>query len=299
MKSGFVAIIGKPNAGKSSLLNALLKEKVSITSKKAQTTRNTIIGIYSNDDIQIIFHDTPGIHKANSNLGTYMNKEALAQIEGVDVIFYIVDAVKGISCEDNDIIEKLFNNPSTKVFLLLNKIDCLSKEQLFSRIKYASEHYKFDEIIPISATENDNLDELVNTVKDYLHDDIAYYPSDIKTSNTIEFRIAEIIREKVLIKCHEEIPHLVATKVESIEEKENKVYIDAVIVCNKNSHKGIIIGNHGSNLKDINMMASKDIKAIFHKKVILSLFVKVEEDWMNKNSKLMDLGYLIGNKYER
>lgn len=298
MKSGFVAIVGRPNAGKSSLLNALLEEKISITSKKAQTTRNTIIGIYSSDDIQIVFHDTPGIHKASSNLGTYMNKEAMSQAEGVDIIYYIVDINKGISEEDEKLLKRLADNHS-KIFLLLNKIDCISKERLLKKISDIGQKYHFDEIIPISALNNENLDELILTTKKYLTDDMAYYPSDIKTSATMEFRIAEIIREKVLLKCHEEIPHLVATKVENIEVKENRINIDAAIICNKTSHKGIIIGNRGSNLKVINMMASKDIKAIYHKKVNLSLFVKVDEDWMNKNSKLMDLGYFIGDKYER
>ena len=298
MYSGFVALIGKPNAGKSSLLNALLDEKVSITSKKAQTTRNTIIGIYNRDDLQIIFSDTPGIHKANSNLGTYMNKEALAQTEGVDVIYYIVDGVKGISEADEEIFNNLLADKKTPVFLLLNKIDELSKEQILKRIIYIQSHYEFKEIIPISALEKDNLDELIATTKKYLHDDLQYYPDDVTTSSSLNFRIAEIIREKVLITCHEEIPHLAATKVENIKEFENKIEIDAVIVCNKASHKGIIIGNHGSNLRKINMMASKDIKALVNKKVFLSLFVKVEEDWINKNAKLMDLGYFIGDKYE-
>lgn len=297
MKSGFVAIIGRPNAGKSTLLNALLKEKVSITSYKAQTTRNAIIGIYNAEDIQIVFADTPGIHKANSNLGTYMNKEAIAQAEGVDVIYYIVDAQKGLTNEDMEILKNLATYRH-KIFLLLNKIDNMSKEKLIKVITTASVKYQFDEIIPISALNEDNLDELIKVTAQYLKDDLAYYPSDMKTSSTMEFRIAEIIREKVLLTCHEEIPHLVATKVESIKEEENKVYIDAVIVCNKMSHKGIIIGKNGSNLKNINMSASKDIKALYHKKVILSLFVKVDEDWMNKDSKLMDLGYFINDKYE-
>ncbi len=297
MKSAFVAIIGRPNAGKSTLLNTLLGEKISITSHKAQTTRNTIIGIYNADDYQIVFHDTPGLHHANSNLGNYMNKEAIAQAEGVDIIYYIIDINKSITGDDREILDRLFTY-KTKIFLLVNKIDSLSKKQLINKISELSSAYDFDEIIPISALNSDNLDELLEVTKKYLHDDLAYYPSDIKTSSTMEFRIAEIVREKVLLKCHEEIPHLVATKVIDISEKENKIYIDVDIICGKNSHKGIIIGKHGDKLKEINMLASKDIKAIYHKKVILSLFVKVEEDWMNKNSKLMDLGYFLNDKYE-
>ena len=299
MQSGFVAIIGRPNAGKSSLLNALLKEKVSIISQKAQTTRNAIVGIYNDKDLQIVFTDTPGIHKAASGLGNYMNKEALAQVEGVDVIYYIIDGIKGFSSIDEKILKSLKKRADVPLFLLINKIDKLAKEELIKIAAFANEHYEFKEIIPLSALNNENLDELIKTTRKYLHDNVTYYPGDMKTSSSLAFRIAEIIREKVLMTCREEIPHLVATKVDNIENSPSKMLIDATIICNKATHKGIIIGSAGNNLRKINTLASKDIRSLVNKRVELSLFVKVEEDWINKTHELLDLGYFVGDKYER
>lgn len=297
MKTGFVAIVGKPNAGKSSLINAILKEKISIISKKAQTTRNSIIGILNRDDSQIVYLDTPGIHKANTVLGSYMNKEALKQADGVDVIYYLVDAKKGIDEADDEILRQIFTY-KVPVFLLFNKIDLISKDTLLKRIMYASNKYQFSEIIPISALLEDNLEELHTTTLNYFHDDIEFYPRDAVTNTTLEFRISEIIREKILLKCDQEIPHFVACKVDSLKIKEKKAYIEATIVCNKDTHKAIIIGHHGKKLQSINLAASKDISELLKKRVILSLFVKVEEDWMNKNSRLYDLGYYVGDKYD-
>lgn len=297
MKSGFVAMVGKPNAGKSSLINAILNEKISIISHKAQTTRNSIVGVLNRDDLQIVFLDTPGIHESKTVLGSYMNKEALKQADGVDVIYYLVDVKKGLDDKDDKILSQIFNY-GAPVFLLMNKVDLISKDLLLQRIIYASEKYDFAEIIPISAKDRDNLDEMINTTIKYLHDDIMFYPEDAKTNTTLEFRIAETIREKILLKCEQEIPHLAACKVEAMRIGEKKAYIDALIVCNRSTHKAIIIGNKGKNLQSINQMASKDIEKMLGKKVVLSLFVKVEEDWMNKNSKLYDLGYYINDKYE-
>lgn len=297
MKSGFVAIVGKPNAGKSSLINALLHEKVSIISHKAQTTRNSIIGVLNSPDYQMVFLDTPGIHKASTILGSYMNKEAMKQADGVDVIYYLVDAKKGLDDADKEILEQLFTY-NVPVFLLLNKIDLISKDTLMARIIYAHNNYKFKEIIPISALCEENLSELIKTTLNYFNDDIQFYPDDVTTNTTMEFRISELIREKILLKTDQEIPHFVACKVESMKLTEKKAYIEATIVCNRDTHKAIIIGHHGKKLQSINIAASKDISALLGRKVILSLFVKVEEDWMNKNSKLYDLGYYIGDKYE-
>ena len=188
MKSGFVAIVGKPNAGKSSLINALLHEKVSIISHKAQTTRNSIIGVLNSPDYQMVFLDTPGIHKASTILGSYMNKEAMKQADGVDVIYYLVDAKKGLDDADKEILEQIFTY-NVPVFLLLNKIDLISKDTLMARIIYAHNNYKFKEIIPISALCEDNLSELIKTTLDYFDDDIQFYPDDVTTNTTIEFRI--------------------------------------------------------------------------------------------------------------
>jgi len=298
MKSGFVAIIGKPNAGKSTLINSLLKEKIAITTSKAQTTRNAILGILNEDDCQIVFIDTPGIHEAKTALGSYMNKEAMSQAAGVDVIYYIVDGNKGLQNSDQEILERLFSY-EVPVFLLVNKIDELSSDSLIKRLSYAAEHYDFAEIVPISALNKDNLDELLQTTKNYLHDSIRYYPEDVKTNMNLEFRISEIIREKIILNTREEVPHLVAVRIEEIREKTSKVFIEATIICNKASHKGIIIGHNGAMLKKINDTASTDISKLYQgKKIILSLYVRVQEDWLNSEKQLFDLGYFSGDKDE-
>ncbi len=298
MKSGFIAILGKPNAGKSTLINALLKQKIAITTEKAQTTRNAILGILNQDDCQIVFIDTPGIHEARTALGSFMNKEALSQAEGVDVIYYIIDGTKGLQEDDRKILERVFSY-GAPVFLLVNKIDEMSNDLLISRLAYGNEHYEFAEIIPISALKDGNLDELLETSKKYLNDDVMYYPKDISTNRGVEFRIAEIIREKIITNMREEVPHLVACRVEEIKEKTSKVFIEATIICNKASHKGMIIGKNGSMLKRINDQASSDIAELFdHKKIILSLYVRVEEDWLNSQKQLFELGYFTGDGNE-
>lgn len=290
MLSGFIALIGKPNAGKSTLINALLNKKLAITTNKAQTTRNSILGILNEDDLQIIFIDTPGIHEAKTYLGTYMNKEAYASADGADVIYYVIDANKGLNNDDKAILDKLFayNIP---IFAIFNKIDEISNDKLIERCNYACNHYDFKEIVPISALNKDNLDELIKTSKKYLNDGVLYYPNDINEVSTLDFKISEIIREKIIINTYEEVPHLTAVKIDEYIEKENKILIEASIIVNKQSHKGIIIGKEGSMLKKINIAASKELKELLNKKVILSLYVKVEEDWLNKEKKLFDLGY--------
>lgn len=298
MKSGFIAILGRPNAGKSTLINALLKEKIAITTSKAQTTRNAILGILNDEDNQIVFIDTPGIHEAKTALGTYMNREAFAQAEGVDIIYYIVDGHKGIQKQDDEIISRL-SVYEAPVFLLVNKIDELSNEQLLKRLAFADQNYDFAEIIPISALNDDNLDELLSVSRNFLKDDVRYYPEDVRTNQNIDFQIAEIIREKVILNLKEEVPHLTACHVEEIKEKTSKVFIEATIICNKDTHKGIIIGKNGSMLKKINDQASSDISHLFNeKKIILSLYVKVEEDWLNSQKQLFSLGYFSGDRDE-
>lgn len=298
MKSGFIAIIGKPNAGKSTLINSLLNEKIAITTPKAQTTRNAILGILNEEDMQIIFIDTPGIHSAKTALGSYMNKEAMSQAAGVDVIYYICDGNKGLQNDDKEILERLFSY-GAPVFLLVNKIDEVNSEVLIKRLAYADNHYDFAEIIPISALNKENLDELLETSKKYLKDDILYYPQDMKTNMNRDFQISEIIREKIIMNMREEVPHLVAVQVEEVKEKTSKVFIEATIICNKDTHKGIIIGKGGSMLKKINDQSSSDIAKLFdNKKIILSLYVKVQEDWLNSEKQLFNLGYFSGDKDE-
>ena len=298
MKSGFIAILGRPNAGKSTLLNAILGEKVAITTHKAQTTRNAILGILNEDDYQIVFIDTPGIHEATTALGTYMNKEALSQADGADVVLYMIDGTKGIQDEDKEVLDKVYKY-DVPVFLVVNKIDEINKDKLISRLAFADKNYKFDEIIPISALNKDNLDELLNTCKSYLKDDVQYYPNDTKTNMNIDFQIAEIIREKVILNTEREVPHLVACKVDEIKDRTSKVFISASIIANKESHKAIIIGKGGSMLKKINTQSCVDISKLFNnKKVYLSLFVKVEEDWLNSSKQLFNLGYFSGDQDE-
>lgn len=290
MKSGFIAIIGRPNAGKSTLLNNLLNRKLAITTYKAQTTRNAILGILNEDDYQIVFVDTPGIHNAKSALGSYMNKEAYAQANGADLIFYLVDGNKGLQREDEEVLETIFSY-DIPVFLLMNKIDEFSSDLLISRLNYANTHYDFAEIIPISALKKDNLDELLTVAKQYLQEGVQYFPEDAITNVSTRFTVSEIIREKVILNTYEEIPHFVAVNIEEYKETEKRLYIEATIIVNKDTHKGIVIGKQGTMLRKINEAATKDITKLIGKKVILSLYVRVEEDWLNKEKRLFELGY--------
>lgn len=294
MKSGFVAIVGKPNAGKSTLINALLNKKIAITTYKAQTTRNSILGILNKDDLQIVFIDTPGIHEASTYLGSYMNKEAYAQANGADLIYYLVDGSKGITSGDKEVLDKLFSY-DIPIFCIINKIDEVSNDKLIQRCSYASANFDFKEIIPISALNKDNLDELLKTTENYLNDGILYYPKDQEEISTLDFKISEIIREKIILNTEKEVPHLTAVKIDEYKESEAKVKIEASIIVNKASHKGIIIGKQGSMLRKINNSACVDISKLVNKKVLLSLYVKVEEDWLNKEKKLFDLGYFNEN----
>ena len=298
MKSGFITILGRPNAGKSTLLNSLLGEKLAIATAKAQTTRNSILGVLNDEDYQIVFTDTPGIHEASTALGVYMNKEAMSQADGADIIYYIIDGNKGLQDEDTKILDKIFKY-DIPVFLLVNKIDEMNKDRLISRLSFASTSYNFAEIIPISALNKENFNELLETSKKYFKDEVQYYPNDYKTNMNIEFQICEIIREKMILNLDREVPHLTAVKIDSLKDKSSKVFIEATIVCNKQSHKGIIIGSGGKMLKKINEQASKDISVLFNnKKIYLSLFVKVVEDWQNSSKQLFDLGYFKGDKDE-
>ena len=289
MRSGFVALMGLPNVGKSSLINLLIKEDIAITSDKAQTTRNAILGIYHDAEDEIIFIDTPGIHKAKTELGQNMNKEAYGQAEGADVIYYMIDAKKGLTTKDEPILKRL-GQLDIPMFLVVNKIDLLNKDMIAKILMDASK-YDFKEYIPISFYDNDIIEELIKTTLNYIKDDIKYYPDEMVTNVSLSFRTKEIIRQKVLENTDQEIPHLVATYIDVLDEQDNKVIIEASIICNKDSHKAIIIGKKGERLRKINMSASKELKKLFHKKVYLSLFVKVKEDWMNKPGTLKDLGY--------
>ena len=292
MKSGFVTIVGKPNAGKSTLLNSLLDKKIAITTPKAQTTRNAILGIMNGSDYQIVFVDTPGIHNPNTHLGTYMNKEAYNQAFGADIIYYLVDGNVGLRQDDKEILDKLFSY-EVPIFLLVNKIYEIYNDKLIQRLAYGENNYEFAEIIPISAKTKDNLHDLINTTLSYLSDSIAYYPTDAVSVNSDEFMISEIIREKIILNTEQEIPHLTAVSIDTLKQTEKRIKIEATITVNKNSHKGIIIGKGGSMLKRINDSATMEIAKLYGKKCFLSLYVKVDEGWLNKDKKLFELGYFI------
>ena len=289
-KSGFVSIVGRPNVGKSTLLNHILKTKLAITSSTAQTTRNTIQGIYTDDDAQIIFMDTPGIHKPQDSLGSFMNTNALNSIYGVDLVLFIAPADEKIGRGDRFIVERL-KEADGPVYLILNKTDLLSKDEVIQKLNEWKELFDFKEIIPISALNGDNVDDLIETIKGDLQEGIMYYPKDHITDHPERFIMAEFIREKILYFTHEEVPHSVAIVIEKMEEDEEGVFINATIVVDRPSQKAIIIGKQGSMVKKIIQNARREMKRFLQVPVHLELFVKVEKNWRNKQKYLKEFGY--------
>lgn len=289
-KSGFVSIVGRPNVGKSTLLNHILQTKLAITSSTAQTTRNTIQGIYTDDEAQIIFMDTPGIHKPQDGLGSFMNTNALNSIYGVDLVLFLAPANEDIGKGDRFIVNRL-KEADGPVYLILNKIDLLSKDQLIAKLNEWKELFDFKEIIPISALNGDNVDDLISSIKNDLSDGVMYYPKDHLTDHPERFIMAEFIREKILYFTHEEVPHSVAIVIEKMEEHQDGVSIMAAIVVDRPSQKAIIIGKQGSMIKKIRQNARKDMKRFLQVPVDLELFVKVEKDWRNKQKYLREFGY--------
>lgn len=288
-KSGFVAIIGKPNVGKSTLLNTILQKKVAIATPKPQTTRDNIRGILTLDDAQMIFIDTPGIHKANIRLNEMMVKHAYDAIKDVDIIMMLIDATKGFEKADEIIASSIKDFKKTKI-LVINKIDKLTTQQLIELLEKV-DTAGFDEVVPISSLRNKNVDELVKTIKTYLSEDVQYYPSDMISDYPESFMMAEIIREKILLSTHEEVPHSIAVQIENIEDKKEVCVINALIVCEKQSQKKIIIGKQGSMLKRIATFAREELEERLGKKVYLEIFVSVEENWRNKRYQLEQFGY--------
>ena len=290
-KSGFVAIIGRPNTGKSTLFNAFFKQKLAIISAKPQTTRNAIRGILTSEDYQIIFIDTPGIHKPHHRLGEQLNKTAYAHSKGVDLLFYMVDASKPFGSGDDFMLNKLkeFN---TKVFLVINKIDLLTKKELLDYISAYQSLYEFQEIIPISALNYDNIDKLLELTLKYLQEGPKYYPTDRLVEYPEQFIISEIIREKIINLTEEEIPHSVAVVIEQIKKEKETLFINALILIERDSQKGIIIGKQGKMLKAVGQQAREELEIILGNKIFLELFVRVEKDWRNKQNKLNQLGYI-------
>lgn len=290
MKSGLVTIVGRPNVGKSTLLNALIGEKVSIVSDRPQTTRKNILGVLSKDDFQVMFLDTPGIHKPKDDLGEHMVKSAISALEDdVDLIIFIVEA-KDITDEDIYIDKHILPKYGAPKVLVINKCDLVSNEPI-ENIKDKIDISKYDEIVPISALFKTNLDKLEEVIKKYLPEGPQYYPEDTKTTEPIEDRIREIIREKAILLTYQEIPYSIAVVLEEFEERDNLFYIRAVIFVEKDSQKGIIIGKGGKKLKEIGTLAREELEVLLGKKVFLDLWVKVKDKWRKKARWVEELVY--------
>ena len=292
MKSGFVSIIGRPNTGKSTLLNQILKEKVAIISPKPQTTRNLIEGIYNENDTQIVFVDTPGIHKPIDRLGNALNNQAYYSINDVDILLLVVDASVPYGKGDAFIIEKLAGIKKP-VFLILNKIDKLSDNEILLKINEYKDLYDFSEIIPVSALNNDNIDRLIKVLKEYLPDNVKYFMDGEVTTQEMDFRLSEIVREKIFIHTNEEVPHSVSCKLTGYEEKNNIAYIYVDIIVDRESLRKIIIGSGGNMIKTIGREARFDMEKLLGMKVYLELYCKTIKKWREKEKYIKDLGYLL------
>lgn len=290
MRSGFIGLVGRPNVGKSTLLNALIGKKVAITSEKPQTTRNIIEGIRTDEDTQMVFVDTPGIHKPQNKLGKILNKQAYFTINDVDVILFLVDITEKIGKGDMFVIDVL-KNVSIPVILVINKIDKLPKEEILRKIDEYKDLYNFDEIVPISAYKHDNIDRLITILKSKLTDNIKYYDEDMYTDKPINFMVAELIREKILDLTEEEVPHSVSVVVEQMDFKKDAVNIKATIVVDRENLKKILVGKNGSMIKEIGTRARMDIEPLLNKKVFLELFVKVIPRWRDREKFLNEIGF--------
>lgn len=291
-KSGFISIIGRPNVGKSTFLNRVIGQKIAIMSDKPQTTRNKVQGVLTQDTSQMIFIDTPGIHKPKHKLGDFMMKVAKNTLKEVDAILFMVNATEPIGAGDKMIIEMLQGN-DTPVFLVINKIDEIHPDEILAIIDSYKEQYNFAEIFPISALQGNNVERLLSTLESYLPEGPMYYPADQVTDHPERFIISELIREKVLHVTREEIPHSIAVVIEQIRKEEGKelINVSATIVVERDSQKGIVIGKRGALLKDIGTKARHDIEMLLGSKVFLELWVKVQKDWRNKANQLRDYGF--------
>lgn len=291
-KSGFVSIIGRPNVGKSTFLNRVVGQKIAIMSDKPQTTRNKVQGVVTGDSSQIVFIDTPGIHKPKHKLGDFMVKSAKNTLKEVDVIMFMVNANEKIGPGDRFVIEML-KNSDTPVFLVINKIDLVHPDDLLGIITSYVDEYDFAEIVPLSALNGNNVDRLMETINKYLPEGPKYYPDDQVTDHPERFIISELIREKVLHLTREEVPHSIAVVIEKIarDEDKNIVNVMATIIVDRDSQKGIVIGKQGALLKQIGTKARRDIEMLLGSKVFLELWVKVQKDWRNKPGQLKEFGF--------
>ena len=291
MKSGFVSLIGRPNVGKSTLLNTLINEKVAITSNVAGTTRNIIQGIYNEPDYQIVFMDTPGIIKPMNKLGRITNKQAMSLTKDIDCLLFVVDASAGLGKGDKYIME-ILERTESPVILVLNKIDKLTNEDIMYSINEYKDLYPFAEIVPISALTKDNVTRLIGVLKGYLKDEIRYFNPEIKTSNSKYFMISEIVREKLFNVTTEEIPHSLTCHTIFYEEKKDLIEVHVDIIVDRDAVKKIIIGKKGDRLKEIGTIARTELESMLGKKVYLELFVKTVKNWKDKERYIKELGFL-------
>lgn len=288
-KAGFVAIVGRPNAGKSTLMNALLGEKVAIMSDKPNTTRNNVAGILTEPDVQYVFMDTPGIHKPQQQLGRVLNKNAYTAMEDADVLGWIIDVTQSFGAGDEFILNRI-KNLDKPVVLIVNKTDKMPKDKLMKRLIYWNNLYEFQDIVPVSAKDHKNLDELLKVFKKYLPVSYPLYPEEMVSDHDLNFQLCELVREKILQKTKEEIPHSVAVLLEKKEIKDGKMYLSFMVIVDRDSQKGIMIGKQGSMIRDIRLSAQKDIKAKVGMPVEIELYVRVEKNWRNKEAKIKEFG---------
>lgn len=289
-KSGFAALIGRPNVGKSTLMNCLIGQKIAITSKKPQTTRNRIQTVYNSEEGQIVFVDTPGIHKAKNKLGAYMVNVAEHSLSEVDVILWLVEPTDYIGAGEQHIIEQL-KKVKVPIILVMNKIDTVKKEELLQYIDAYRKQIDFAEVVPVSALKADNTDVLIEQIMKYLPYGPAFYDEDTITDQPVRQIVAELIREKVLRCINEEIPHGVAVTIESMKYRKKIVDINATIICERDSHKGIIIGKGGAMLKKVGSLARPEIEEMLEKQANLQLWVKVKKDWRDSDFMIKNFGY--------
>ena len=290
MRSGFVSIIGRPNVGKSSLINKIVGEKIAITSNKPSTTRNLVQGIYTTDEVQIVFVDTPGIHKPVHKLGNKLNSMSYYSANDVDVLLLVMDAAETLGKGDAFVLDKI-RDVDKPVILVLNKIDRLTNEGILKKIDEVKDLYPFAEIVPVSALENDNVDRLITVVSKYLTDTVKYFPDEEVTSSPLEFRLCEIVREKVLELTEEEVPHSCTCVLADMTEDDKTINVYIDIVVDRDAIKKIIIGKNGSMLKEIGSRARSEMEVILGKQVYLELYVKTLKKWRDKEKYLNELGF--------
>lgn len=290
MRSGFVSIIGRPNTGKSTLLNTVLKTHLAIVSNVAGTTRNAIQGVYNDEEAQIIFIDTPGLHKPQDRLGKLLNQDAYQSLDDIDVVLFVVDASAPLGKGDKFITQAL-KSTTAPVILVLNKIDKLDNEGILNAINTYKELYDFSDIVPISAIKDDNVNRLISVIKKYLTDDIKYYDDDTLTNTSVRFIIGELVREKILNLTNDEVPHSVTCVTTLYEEKKDIININVDIIVDRDSLKKIIIGHNGQIIKNIGTYARRDIEAMLHKQIYLELYVKTIKNWRDKEKYLTELGF--------